>query len=103
MIGILNNKQWIYEDGTRTVTLDGKSSEVPAHSGTLLEGKVTDVSLDGVMHIHSAEPLRVRYQASKGPERGRATDRLFLNYRDGKRAFKAGETISRYTATIQIR
>ena len=24
MIGMLNNKQWIYEDGTRTLTLDGQ-------------------------------------------------------------------------------
>jgi hypothetical protein len=103
MIGVLNNTQWIHEDGARTVALDGKSSEVPAHSGTLLEGEAKALTIDGTMHITSDAPLRIRYQAAKGPERGRATDRLYLNYRDGERTCKAGETISRYAATIRIR
>lgn len=102
LIGILNNKQWIYEDGSRTISLDGKGTEVAAHSGALLEGRVKEMSVDGVLHINSPQELPIRYQASKGPQRGRATDRLYLNYHDGEQRFKAGETISRYETTIRI-
>jgi hypothetical protein len=102
LIGILNNPRWIYEDGARTISLDGTSSEVPAHSGILLQGEVNDLSVDNALYVRSSDPLAVRYEAAKGPERGRATDRLYLNYRDGVQRFKAGETISEFAATIRI-
>jgi hypothetical protein len=58
--------------------------------------------IDNAMTITSEAPLRVRYVASQGPERGRATDRLYLNYVDGKTTCKAGETIGRYDLAIRV-
>ena len=102
MIGVLNNKQWIYETGHRTLTLDDESTVIPAHSAKTLAGEAKQIVIDNAMTITSDEPLRFRYVASSGPERGRATDRLYLNYADQKKTWKAGETISRYGVTIRV-
>jgi hypothetical protein len=102
MIGVLNNKQWIYETGSRTISLDDHPTPIPAHSGKTLDGTANNVTIDGVMKITSKTPLDIRYVAAEGPERGRATDRLFLNYIDEQKTWKAGETISRYEVTIRI-
>jgi hypothetical protein len=102
MIGVLNNKQWIYETGHRTITLDDESTVIPAHSGKVLAGEACRIVIDDAMTILSDTPLRVRYVASTGPERGRATDRLYLNYADESKIWKADETISRYDLAIRV-
>ncbi len=102
MIGVLNNKQWIYETGRRTLTLDDESTVIPAHSGKILAGEANRIAIDDAITITSDTPVRVRYVASKGSERGRATDRLYLNYADGATTWKTGETISRYGAAIRV-
>ena len=58
--------------------------------------------IDDVLKVSSEQPLNIHYTAARGPERGRATDRLYLNYVDGEKTWKQGETISRYRAKIQI-
>ena len=88
--------------GRRTLTLDDESTVIPAHSGKTLEGEAVQIVIDDVMTITSDIPLAVRYVASKGPERGRATDRLYLNYIDGNKTWKAGQTISRYGVAIRL-
>ena len=75
---------------------------IPAHSGKILVGEANRIGIDDVMTITSDAPMRVRYVASKGPERGRATDRLYLNHADRMTTWKAGETISRYGAAIRV-
>jgi hypothetical protein len=102
MIGVLNNRQWIYETGRRTLTLDDQSTVIPAHSGKTLAAEANHIAIDDAMTITSDTPLRVRYVASQGPERGRATDRLYLNYADGVTTWKAGDTISRYDLAIRV-
>ena len=54
------------------------------------------------MTITPDAPLRVHYVASTGPQRGRATDRRYLNYSDGVKAWTAGETISQYGAVMRV-
>jgi len=103
LIGVLNNPRWIYETGKRTITLGDKATVVPAHSGKVLTGTVKRVGIDDTVAITSPALLRVHYEAAKGPNRGRATDQLHLNWLDGERAFKAGDTITRYEATICVR
>jgi len=102
MIGVLNNDQWIYETGHRTLTLDDESTVIPAHSGQTLTDEVQRIAIDDAMTITSDMPMRVRYAASKGPQHGRATDRLYLNCSDARKTWKAGETISRYRAAIRV-
>ena len=102
MIGILNNKHWIYETGRRKVTLDNQATVIEAHSGKSLAGVVKRIAVDDVMTVTSPAPLHIRYVASSGPERGRATDRLYLNYANGKKTYRAGETIRRYSVAIRV-
>jgi hypothetical protein len=102
MIGVLNNRQWIYETGQRTLMLNEASTVFPAHSGQTLAGEAKHIVIDDAMTITSEGPLRVRYVTSSGPQRGRATDRLYLNYVDGRKTWKAGETISRYGVAIRL-
>ena len=103
MLGVLNNKEWIYEKGHRTLTFDSTSTVVPAHSGKTLTGAPRHVVIDDALAISSPGPLSVRYTASTGPERGRATDRLYLNYVTGNTSYKAGQVIGGYEATLRIR
>ena len=102
MIGVLNNEQWIYETGRRTLTLDNRATVIPAYSGKILNGKPRCILIDRAMTIRSDAPLRIHYVASTGPERGRATDRLCLNYSDARKAWRAGDTISRYEAAVRV-
>jgi hypothetical protein len=102
LIAVLNNSQWIYETGRRTLRLGDESTLIPAHSGKTLACEASRIMIDDAVTITSDAPLRCRYFASTGPERGRATDRLYLNYVDVKKTWKAGETISQYGAAIRV-
>lgn len=102
LIGVLNNKQWIYETGSRTLKLDDTSETIAANSGTALTGEVSRITIDDTIAISSSAPLHYKYQASTRSERGRSTDRLYLNYVEKTASFKAGETIGRYEATIHV-
>jgi hypothetical protein len=102
LLGILNNKQWIYETGHRSIRRDDQATLVPAHSGMILKGNLRKIVIDDRLSITSDAPLRAHYAASKGPERGRATDRLYLNFTEGQKAWKAGETISAYRACLRV-
>lgn len=102
LVGVLNDPHWIYETGRREVTIDGKTTIVPACSGkTLQSDAARQVIVDSVLRIDSGAPLHLRYTAATRPERGRATDRLYLNYLGGERAWKKGQVISEFTATTR--
>ncbi len=103
LIGILNNKQWIYERGMRTLTLDGQATEISAEGGKVVDAAARQLMIDQRLTITSESPLPIHYAAAEQAERGRATDLLYLNHLPTAKAWKAGETISRYRATIQVR
>lgn len=104
LVGVLNNKQWVYEEGRRSVAIDGRRSVIEAESGVRLTGHASEIVVDDKLVIESERPLAVLYEAAAGPERGRATDRLFLNAsEDEPRAYAAGEEISRYAAVLRVR
>ena len=101
-IGILNNPHWIYEKGRRTITLDGKATEVPALSGqTILGGGVRTVAVDSALLVASVEPLSVSYRGATAPDRARATDQLVLNWHGVPKRWEAGEVISEWEATVR--
>jgi hypothetical protein len=103
-IGILNNPQWIYERGYREVAIDDQTLRVPSQSGRVIEQPAASrVEIDGRLVVASAEPLRMRYASARDYERSRVTDQLSLHYLGGRRAFRAGEEISRYAATLEHR
>lgn len=104
LIGILNNSTWVYEQGRREVVIDGGKTVVPAHSGRSLQsGGATEIVIDDVLVIRGREPLRIRYAGATKAERGRATDRLYLNAIPGAKDWKAGQTISKYSIEITCR
>jgi hypothetical protein len=102
LVGILNNKRWIYERGRREVTIGDERHEIPSCSGKQLQGDgVRQVAIDSVLQITGAGPLRVRYQAGTEPQRSRVTDELYLNAIEGERPWKAGQIISEWEAAIR--
>ncbi len=102
LIGILNNPDWVYEQGRRTITIDGRQEVVPALGGRRFSAdNARVIEIDQAMRITSARPLHLGYLGAKKPERSRATDELYLNYYPGARAWRAGKTISEYEATVQ--
>lgn len=101
LIGMLNNPTWVYERGYRTVIFDGRATEIKSLSGQVADGQaVKRVTVDDVLMIESDNPLQVRYAGATSTDRGRATDRLYLNVFPGERKWSAGETISRYDIVI---
>ncbi|MEP0844824.1 MAG: hypothetical protein HRF43_19155 [Phycisphaerae bacterium] len=101
LIGLLNNPAWVYQKGGRTITLDGQAEKIAPLSGKLIEGRqVRHIDVDGILEITSPAPLRVRYAGANEIERGRATDRLYLNDLGGERSWRQGQVISQYQATI---
>jgi len=101
LIGILNNPHWVYERGRREISMGGQATVVPALSGKTLENEAaTEIAIDGVLLIRSPQPLHVRYVGATQPERGRATDRLYLNYLSGPRTWRAGQEISQLEVTV---
>ena len=102
LIGILNNPHWIYENGRRTITLDGKTTEVAALSGRVVSGsKVRKLDVDSVLMIESPEPLSVHYQGATASHRARVTDRLILNWIDGPRRWEPRQVIAEWEVTVR--
>ncbi len=104
LIGILNNPNWIYEQGRRTIALDGRATEVAALSGRTISGRGSrSIEVDSAMMIESAQPLSAFYQAAAEPVRSRATDQLWLNYIGEPAEWQPGQVISDWEATIRCR
>ena len=104
LIGILNNPNWVYERGQRELKLDDRTETLPALSGKLLDAiEAKRILVDGVLQIDSPQPLKIRYVGAKALDRGRATDRLYLNHSDARRDVKAGEQLGRWEAVLRVK
>jgi len=103
LIGVLNNVNWIYETGQRSLSLNGETWQIPAHSGEKIDKEgIAQVLVDNALRIDISPHRRVVYRAATKPERGRATDRLYLNSILGHRAFRTGETIAEWSAVLSV-
>jgi hypothetical protein len=101
LIGVLNNPKWIYETHQRKIRFDEETFEVPSLSGKILKSSgVKRIDVDGALRIDSHKPLAAHYVGVKKIERGRATDRLYLNYLGGEGKWKAGQVVSDFEAKI---
>jgi hypothetical protein len=104
LIGVLNNPKWVYETHSRKIKFDGRTNDVPALSGKSVAGEgVRQIDVDGGLSIESPAPLSAHYAGTKRIDRGRATDKLYLNYLGGERSWKSGQVISTYEATLTPR
>ena len=104
LIGILNNPNWIYEEGQRAITLDGKTTEVAALSGQTVTGNgIRKLDVDSVLTIEGTQPLQIRYEAATAPHRARVTDLLTLNWIDGPQSWNPGQVIAEWQATVRCK
>ncbi len=72
---------WIYEQGRRRVVVDGQGIEVASGCGQPWQWETAGrIKVDDAFEIVSLQALPAAYLAAKGPERGRVTDRIILNY-----------------------
>ncbi len=101
LIGILNNPHWIYEKGRREIAIDGRTHVVPAAAGRELDAAAARIAIDRSLVIRIDPPTTIRYAGGSGPERGRVTDRLYLNYLGPDRPLKKGQVVSEYTAVVR--
>lgn len=103
LIGVLNNVNWIFETGQRVLVLNDERFTIAAHSGTEIErAGVTRVVVDNVLKIDLSPQRTIVYRGAAKPERGRATDRLYLNAEIGERRYEAGDVIGQWSATVSI-
>lgn len=101
LIGVLNNPKWVYETHRRRISLGDQTEDIPSLSGKTAERRsVREINIDGALRIQAAAPLSACYLGTKEIERGRATDKLYLNYLDGERNWTKGQVISTYEATV---
>lgn len=100
LIGILNDEHWIHERGERRLALGNRVETVRSRSGGTSTGEATELTVDGVLRVRSDRPLAVRYVAATKSERGRVTDRLYLNAIAGEHSWRKGEVLSRYEAVV---
>ena len=104
LIGVLNDKQWIYQRGERRLKMDNAEQTIPSGSGEVVRGNSTRMlNIDAVLFIESGTPLHVRYQAGTVPVRSRITDEMVLNAIEGEHHWKTGEIISRWDATLRCK
>lgn len=103
LIGILNNPAWVYERGRRTLSMDGQSQTVPAQSGKQWEGQARRIEIDSILQIESERAMNFVYAAAKAADRGRATDRLYLNAVAVPEAWQTGQTLSECEVRVRCR
>ncbi len=103
LIGVLNNPNWVYERGRRAIRFDNRETEVVALSATrIVPAPATNIAIDGRLAIAGKMPLRAAYFAATKMERGRATDRLYLNYLEQPPQVPAGGELSRWEAVVRM-
>ncbi len=101
-IGILNNPNWVYEDGKRILKIDKETQTIQSKSGKVIEqDNVFEIQVDNTMHIKSKKPLSIRYGGATQPQRARVTDNLILNYIAQDKVWQKGDMISEYEVHIQ--
>ncbi len=101
--GVLNDSQWIREQGMRTLEYEGQKQTVRALSGKVLEFQTGWLNLDKVkFHISKSGNSRCRYEGTSRYKAGRATDVLTLNFREFSRSVHKGEILSEFAYTISL-
>jgi len=103
LIGVLNDRNWIYQRGERRVRIGDQRAVVPSCAGVRLRADgVGEVAVDEVLHVRSDQGLLVGYVSAAAPQRGRVTDELYLNVIDGEHTWQAGRTISEFQAEVRF-
>lgn len=101
LIAIMNNQNWIFERGERTVRWDDEVAKISAHSGQeVFRSAQQSLTVDDSLQITFDQPVQTLFRGAAGPERGRATDRLYLHVINGERHWQAGDILATWNAVI---
>jgi hypothetical protein len=101
--GILNNKDWIYEDGKRIIRNDtGKSYTFLSGQGKYESFSTNEINIDGYVLIRSDKKMNVSYLSETRIYRSRLTDQLVLNHLEGERTWIKGQIISKTDYEIKM-
>ncbi len=100
--GILNNPNWVYENGLRTLKLDQQESKVKAASGQIYQAVAKSVKVDK-LNFDLGRPGNIIYKAATKLKSSRYTDMLVLNAIEDKHDWKQGAVISKNKLSITTR
>ncbi|SHG44372.1 hypothetical protein SAMN05443549_10485 [Flavobacterium fluvii] len=100
--GILNNPNWVYEKGSRTLKLDQQESNVKAASGQTNQAVAKSVKVDN-LNFDLGSQSNVIYKAATKMKDSRHTDLLVLNAIKDKHEWKQGNVISENKVTISVK
>jgi hypothetical protein len=101
--GILNNKNWIYEDGQRIIRNDtGNSYTFLSGQGKHESFSTNEINIDGSVLFRSDKKMNVSYISETKIYRSRITDRLILNHVEGERSWTKGQVISQTDYEIRM-
>jgi hypothetical protein len=98
--GILNNPNWVYESGKRTLAFAGRSNSFRAGAGGVLVSNGTGDLTIGELGFSSGKPMTISYAAARKLDRSRYTDQLVLNWNSLPKAWAKGDQLSRNTIAI---
>lgn len=103
LVGILNNPHWVFECGKRMVVLNEQPYEFQScREKKMIRECINKITIDNQITINSTRPLRFAYLSATSIHRGRATDKLYLNYIQGNKTYRKGDVISEYEATFTL-
>jgi hypothetical protein len=91
--GILNNPNWVYETGARSLNMGTQHYSVKAGTGGTYQADTKTVEVDKLNFVLN-EVSSISYKTAKKIEASRFTDMLVLNNIQGKHDWKEGEQIS---------
>jgi hypothetical protein len=100
--GVLNNKDWVYEKGQRTILTDKGQYNFLSGQENKKVFRSKNIRIDGSLLFHSGNYMNAIYESETAYKRCRITDHLVLNHLTGIRTWKKGEIISTVDYAIII-
>lgn len=101
--GILNNTNWIYEKGLRTISNDkGNMYNFSSGQGYSERLNSKELILDDTVLFHSNKTMESSYKSASQYKHSRITDHLILNHLNGERTWEKGQVISQTDYKIII-
>ncbi len=100
--GILNNPNWVYETGTRSLQIGNQHYLVKAAAGGSYHADANSVAVDK-LNFTLDKLSSITYQTAAKMESSRFTDRLVLNTIAGKHAWEEGEQVSQKKLIISVK
>jgi hypothetical protein len=100
--GILNNPNWVYETGTRSLQIGQQQYMVKAGAGGVYSAEANTAGIDK-LNFTLDKLSFITYKTATRLDRSRFTDILVLNAIPGKHEWKEGEVVSQKKLVINVK